>query len=173
MPLSVINNMEADQVSELCDIGTHISNATNKRKGKKRPVPKDVLAASNIAESTAVSIEAVEKVGHTSVFACPDCGGNLWSIEGDVLNRYRCHIGHAYTERDLVIKQAESASATLWLALRMTEERKHLLKEMEADSRKKDYNSMLARHTEKRDHMERHIEKLKEILFDLQSYDTT
>ena len=119
-----------------------------------------------------MSIEAVEKVGEASVFACPDCGGNLWRVKGDVLNRYRCHIGHAYTERDLVVKQAESASATLWVALRMMEERKHLLKKMEADCKEKGFKSMSAMHTEKRDHMEGHIEKLKHILFELQKADT-
>ena len=59
-------------------------------------------------------------------FACPDCGGNLWEVKGDIVKRYRCHIGHAYTEKDLVVKQAETASGTLWVALRMMEERKHL-----------------------------------------------
>ena len=173
MPLSVINNMEADQVSPLSDIGLYIEQATKKNKGRKKAVPKDVLAESRIAETTAVSIDAIEKIGDTSVFACPDCGGNLWTMKGDILNRYRCHIGHAYTERDLVIKQAQSASATLWVALRMMEERKHMLKKMEQDSKQKGFKSLVANHAEKRDHMERHITKLKKILFDLQNHDTT
>ncbi len=37
----------------------------------------------------------------------------------DIIKGYRCHIGHAYTEKDLVIKQAETASTTLWVSLRM------------------------------------------------------
>lgn len=49
-------------------------------------------------------------------------------MKDDVIKRYRCHIGHAYTERDLVVKQAETASTTLWVAVRMMEERKYLLK---------------------------------------------
>jgi two-component system chemotaxis response regulator CheB len=105
-----------------------ISEITKKKKAKKTPVPKEVIAESKIAETTAVTIEDVAEMGDMSVFACPDCGGNLLTIKSDVIKRYRCHIGQAYTERDLVVKQAEVTTSTLWVALRMMEERKHLLK---------------------------------------------
>ncbi|MBC7826606.1 MAG: chemotaxis protein CheB [Chitinophagaceae bacterium] len=173
MPLSVINNMEVDHVATLDEIGPLVAKIINHKRGKKKPVPKDVIAESIIAETTAVSIEDVEKLGNTSVFACPDCGGNLWSLKHDILKRYRCHIGHAYTEKDLVIKQAETASTTLWVSLRMMEERKHLLKKMEVEYSKKGIKSLSSNHVEKQDAMQRHIDTLKKILFDLQNHDTT
>jgi len=73
----------------------------------------------------------------------------------------------------LVVKQAETASTTLWVALRMMEERKHLLKKMEMDSSKKGYKSLSSRNVEKQDEMGRHIETLKKILFDLQNHSAT
>lgn len=173
MPLSVINNMEVDHVATLDEIGPLIANIVKQIKEGKTAVPPEVIAESKIAETTAVGIDAIERLADTSVFACPDCGGNLWAMKDDVIKRYRCHIGHAYTEKDLVVKQAETASSTLWVALRMMEERKHLLKKMEVDHAKKGYKSLSANHTEKHDEMGRHIDKLKEILFDLQNYDTT
>ena len=114
----------------------------------------------------------IEKLADTSVFACPDCGGNLWAMKDDTIKRYRCHIGHAYTERDLVLKQAEVAGSTLWVALRMMEERKHLLKKMEVDYIKKGYKSLSKNSVQKQSEMTHHIEKLKKILFDLQNHDT-
>lgn len=173
MPLSIINNMEADYVATLAEIGPAIAEAIKLKKGKKLPVPKDVLAESKIAEHTAVGIDDVNKLDVTqSLFACPDCGGGLWEAHNDVIKRYRCHIGHAYTERDLVLKQAEAAGTTLWTALRMMEERKHLLRKLEVDYTKKGYNSLTAINVEKQKEMQRHIDKLKEILFDLQNHDT-
>ena len=172
MPLSVINNMEVDHVAVLHEIGSLIAKITKHKKGKRKPAPPDVIAESKIAETTAVGIEDIEKIAETSVFACPDCGGNLWSMKEDILRRYRCHIGHAYTERDLVVKQAETASATLWVALRMMEERKHLLKKMQIDTAKKGYKNLTSVHVEKHDEMQRHISTLKKILFDLQNHDT-
>ncbi len=172
MPLSVINNMQVDHVASLEEIGALVAEIVKHKKGGKKPVPKDVIAESKIAETTAVGIDVIEKLADTSVFACPDCGGNLWSMKDDTIKRYRCHIGHAYTERDLIIKQSETASATLWVALRMMEERKHLLKKMEIDYKKKGYKSLSANNAEKQDGMQLHIDKLKEILFDLQNQDT-
>lgn len=172
MPLSVINNMEADHVVALNEIGSLIAKIVKKKKGRKKQVPQEIILESKIAETTAVSIDDIEKLADTSVFACPDCGGNLWAMKGDILNRYRCHIGHAYTERDLIVKQAETASATLWVALRMMEERKHLLKKLEAENAKKGHKFLSSRNIEKQDEMERHINKLKKILFDLQNHDT-
>ena len=169
MPLSVINNMEVDHVASLKEMGNLIAPIIKPKKGKKAVVPEDVIAESGIAETTAVRIEDVEKIGDVSAFACPDCGGNLWAVKGDVVKRYRCHIGHAYTEKDLVIKQAETASNTLWVALRMMEERKHLLKKIQMETEKKGYKTLAANHIQRHDEMEKHITTLKKILFDLQN----
>ncbi len=172
MPLSVINNMDVDYVVTLEEIGNTIVKSTKAKKGKKKTVPKELIAESKIAETTAIGIDDVASIAETSVFACPDCGGNLWALKSGRIKRYRCHIGHAYTERDLVVKQGETASATLWVALRMMEERKHLLKKMEVDSTKKGYKSMAIRNVNKHDEMQRHIIHLKKILFDLQNHST-
>jgi len=173
MPLSVINHMEVDHVATVGDIGSLVAKIIKNKKGGKKTVPKDVLAESKIAEQTAVGIDDVRKLDVTqSLFACPDCGGGLWKAKNDIIKRYRCHIGHAYTENDLVLKQAEVAGSTLWVALRMMEERKHLLKKMEMDYAKKGYKNLLSQNVEKQGEMNLHIDKLKEILFDLQNRDT-
>lgn len=173
MPVSVINHMEVDYVSTLVEIGPTIADIIKHTKGNKKTAPEEVIAESKIAETTAVGIDDVSKLNvEQSIFACPDCGGGLWDVKNDVIKRYRCHIGHAYTERDLILKQAQTAGTTLWVALRMMEERKHLLRKMEVDSKKKGYKSIAANNVEKQDELGRHIDKLKEILFDLQNHDT-
>jgi len=173
MPLSVINNMEVKHVVNLVEMGALISATVKKIKGKKKPVPKDVILESKIAEQTAVGIDDVRKLNvDQSIFACPDCGGGLWNVKGDVIKRYRCHIGHAYTEKDLILKQAETAGTTLWVALRMMEERKHLLANMAAAHNKRGLKHIVDANVEKQAELGRHIEKLKEILFDLQNHDT-
>jgi len=173
MPLSVINHMEVDHVITLEEIGPAIAVIVQNIKGEKEPAPDDVISESRIAERTAVGIDDVKKLNvEQSIFACPDCGGGLWDVKDDVIKRYRCHIGHAYTERDLILRQAETAGTTLWVALRMMEERKHLLRKMEVDSNQKGYKSIAVNNVEKQQELERHIIKLKEILFDLQNHDT-
>jgi len=173
MPLSVMNDMEVDYVAALSDMGVLIRKIIDGTGDNRTKVPEDVIAESKIAEKTAVGIDDVRNLGGIqSVYACPDCGGGLWDIQGDIIKRYRCHIGHAYTERDLVLKQAETAGATLWVALRMMEERKHLLRKLEVESKERGYSHMAAGNVEKQAELEGHITKLKEILTDLQNYDT-
>lgn len=172
MPLSVINNIDADHVVLLEEIGALIPGIITHKKGKKKPVPKDIVAESKIAETVAIGINDIEPLADTSVFACPDCGGNLWTMKDAHLKRYRCHIGHAYTERDLVIKQSEVAGTTLWVALRMMEERKHLLQKIAAESEKKGHKSITTRTKQKQNELSHHIERLKKILFDLQNQET-
>ena len=171
MPLSVIDNMEVDHVVNLEEIGSLIAEIAKQKKGKRKKVPEDVIAESKIAEQTATGIDILERMADTSVFACPDCGGNLWRMKDDTMIHYRCHIGHTYTVKDLAVKQVETASATLWVALRMMEERKHLLKKMEADNAKKGYKTLSSSQFEKQKVIEHHIDVMKKILFDLQNDD--
>jgi two-component system, chemotaxis family, protein-glutamate methylesterase/glutaminase len=172
MPLSVMNNMEVDHVVNLSDIGPLIEDIIENSKGEKIPIPEDILKESRIAEKTAVGIDDVKEIGEQSIFACPDCGGGLWTMKNDVITRYRCHIGHSYTENDLIVKQAQAAGTTLWVALRMMEERKHLLRKMEIDNKSRGFTHWAEANVEKQDEMEGHINKLKEILHDLQNHDT-
>lgn len=173
MPLSVINNIEVDHVVTLSEIGDVIANVTIQKKGKKKTkVPEEVIAESKIAETTAVGIDIIESLADKTVFACPDCGGNLWMMKDDGLKRYRCHIGHAYTERDLAVKQVEAAGNTLWVALRMMEERRHLLKNLEIENAKKGYKALASAQLEKQKQIQQHIDTMKKILFNLQNDDT-
>ena len=172
MPLSVINNMEVDHVVGLADIGPLIADVIHNFIPINQKIPEDVKNESLIAERTAVGIEDVRKIAEQSIFACPDCGGGLWVINNDVITRYRCHIGHAYTQTDLVVKQAQAAGSTLWAALRMMEERKHMLRKMELDNKARGLTHWAEANIEKQGEIEGHIIKLKEILRDLQNHDT-
>jgi two-component system chemotaxis response regulator CheB len=171
MVLSVINYIEVDHVTPLGAIGPIIEKIARESSKEKMPVPPELIAESRIAEEVAVGIEDVRELNvEQSVLACPDCGGGLWRVKDDLLTRYRCHIGHAYSERDLVLKQAEVAGSTLWVALRMMEERKHLLKKIEVDNTRRGYKTIVKSNLEKQKELEKHINHLKEILFDLQNH---
>ena len=63
----------------------------------------------------------------------------------------------------LAVKHTEIAGATLWLAVRLMEEHKHLLKKMEMDYKKKGYKSLATTNIVKQQVMTTHIDKLKEI----------
>lgn len=63
------------------------------------------------------------RLGELSPFSCPDCGGNLWHIKDGKMSRYRCHVGHAFTENGLSVAQQDDVERALWTALRALRER--------------------------------------------------
>jgi two-component system, chemotaxis family, protein-glutamate methylesterase/glutaminase len=68
--------------------------------------------------------------GTISAFSCPECSGSLWEItEGEII-RYRCRVGHAYTEEALAAGQGAAVESSLWSALRALEERIELTRRL-------------------------------------------
>lgn len=166
MPLSVLDNMEVDYCIPLAKMGGAIFDIIQ-TEPESIAAPPDVIIESVIAERVVVDYENVKKLGEKSIYACPDCGGGLWYItkENGKPNRYRCHIGHSYSEKDLVVKQGEILESTLWTALRIMEERRNLLMKMETDHQKKGLSQMATSYREKGKEIQFHVDKMKEILF--------
>jgi two-component system chemotaxis response regulator CheB len=68
--------------------------------------------------------------GPATGFTCPECHGAIWEIrEGDA-RRYRCRIGHSYSEEAMIAAQGSSVEAALWTALEVLEERAELLRKV-------------------------------------------
>jgi two-component system chemotaxis response regulator CheB len=57
----------------------------------------------------------------------------LWELAEGKSLRYRCHTGHAFTAPVLLAEQSAKIEETLWIALRMFEERRNLLVTMSRD----------------------------------------
>jgi two-component system chemotaxis response regulator CheB len=167
MPLSVIETMEADHCIPLKTMGKIIQKITQKKPVKSTDPPAIVIAESKLSEKAATSIEGVSELGEKTVYACPDCGGGLWHLENSRVKHYRCHIGHSYSEKDLQIKQSETIEHTLWVALRMMEERKILLMKLASENRKKGLEFLQKSVSEQAGQLTVHIEKMKGLLFEI------
>jgi two-component system chemotaxis response regulator CheB len=62
-----------------------------------------------------------------SGFTCPECSGALWELGDGALMRYRCRVGHTYSEDAMVEAQGDAVEAALWTALEVLDERSELL----------------------------------------------
>ena len=169
MPLSVLNTIEVHHCGPLAEMGAILEELTH-TVPVPAAVPADVTIESEISERVVVSYDSVKKIGEKSIYACPDCGGGLWDITAldenrDKAARYRCHIGHSYSENDLVIKQGEIFESTLWTALRIMEERRNLFLKLERDHTNRGLLSMGAAYKEKALAIQVHVDKMKEVLF--------
>jgi two-component system, chemotaxis family, protein-glutamate methylesterase/glutaminase len=70
--------------------------------------------------------------GPPSGFTCPECSGALWELRDGELSRYRCRVGHAYSEEAMIEAQGSAVEAALWTALEVLEERSELLRRIAA-----------------------------------------
>jgi two-component system, chemotaxis family, protein-glutamate methylesterase/glutaminase len=171
MPLSVLNRMQVDYCLQLSEIGSVLAELVNNKQVEEVAIPADVLAEAKIAEKVVTGIDTILRLGPPSAYTCPDCGGMLVQVEDGKAKRYRCHTGHCYSERDLEVKQSDNVESTLWVALRMMEERKNLLDKMQAQAKDRGFMHYVNSNREKAEVLQQHIEQLKEMLFDTQTND--
>ena len=168
MPLSVLENIEVDHCVSLKNMGEVILEIIDKAEEKGISAPANVKAESKLSEKAATAIDEVRKLGEKSLYACPDCGGGLWEIENPPAGKakhYRCHIGHSFSESDLMLKQSEATEHTLWVAVRMMEERKLLLQKFAKENDEKGLQRLSAEYNHRAKDLQQHILKLKELLF--------
>ena len=160
MPQSALHNVAIDYVAPLALMGQLLDEILGTPLGRPAEVPEDLKLEAAIAERVVGTTEEANKLGHQVPLTCPDCGGNLWEVnEGKVL-RFRCHTGHAFTADALLNGSQQTLEETLWVALRMMEERKTLLGSMAA--RGEGYYSV--QQAERLEEITKHINRLREFL---------
>jgi two-component system, chemotaxis family, protein-glutamate methylesterase/glutaminase len=68
--------------------------------------------------------------GPPSGLTCPECHGPLWQRHSGAVVRYRCRVGHVFSEEVLLDGKAAAVEAALWMALEALEERGELLEKV-------------------------------------------
>jgi two-component system chemotaxis response regulator CheB len=123
MPENAIAKVKVDHILPLSEIPPLLVRLAHEPVvGLKKPVSDDIQYESDIAAFDIKAIENDRNSGKLSGFACPSCGGTLWEIDDGDLLRFRCRVGHAWSEENFVAEQSESLEEALWVALRALEE---------------------------------------------------
>ncbi len=155
MPSSVIANVGADYCLPLAQMGTLLSELVSRELPENKPVPEDIEIEAKIAKRVLSDLPSVEALGEQVPYNCPDCGGVLWQMKEGELLRYRCHTGHAFTSATLLAQQTVKIEETLWVALRMFEERQNLLVTMGKNKGETSSSSINQRAKDSQIHIER------------------
>jgi two-component system chemotaxis response regulator CheB len=130
MPQSALDNGKIDHCVAIADMGRLLERLVDQRRDRRRAIPSDVRTEARIAERVLSDVKQVNGLGAQVPYNCPNCGGVLWQIDAPSLRHYRCHTGHSFTDTALLAIQSEKIEETLWVSLRMFEERKNLLNSM-------------------------------------------
>ena len=142
MPEMALQRVDVDHVLPAGEIGHVITDLVmnghqrqSHRGGSKRTKParsggRTAVEEPNAEEPDSDALETGAFPGPPSPFTCPDCGGTLWEFKNGELVRYRCHVGHGFSEQSLANQQNEKVEDALWSALRAIEESIELRKRM-------------------------------------------
>jgi two-component system chemotaxis response regulator CheB len=164
MPQSALRNVPVDYVVPIDTMGKLLLELVNTSVEslpvKKTPIPSDLKLEAAIAERTVGTTDQVTQLGHQVPLTCPDCGGSLWELNTGRVLRYRCHTGHAYTADALAESSQHQLEETLWVALRMMEERKNLLTSIANHGE----GHLSLQQAERVEEMKRHINRLREFM---------
>jgi two-component system, chemotaxis family, protein-glutamate methylesterase/glutaminase len=162
MPRSALTNVEVDHCVPLSQMGGLLARLNRETVPAMAGRPRDVQIEAEIAERVLSDVGEVNHLGRQVPYNCPNCGGVLWQMDTPEVRRFRCHTGHSFSVPSLLASQSEKIEETLWMALRMFEERKNLLNSSQTKSA-----------TERAKESEVHIDRLKSMLLQPQNWEGT
>ena len=174
MPRSVLNKIKVDHCATLDDIPGILQRIIAGPLPEQMEVPNELQIEADITERMMTDINEMKKIADRSDFMCPDCGGGLWAVKNDPIHRYRCHTGHVYTEKLLNELKDEKIEESIWVCLRMLEEKANLLMLMSHRESNEGKMDTASAHQRRVDDINRHISRLKSFLTRLSQdlYDT-
>jgi len=164
MPMSVLQHIEVDFCVGLSEMGALIKRITMHKPDQADEVPHDIKVEEKVMGNMITTIDSAEEMGRLSHYTCPDCGGVLFLHEQDTITKLKCHIGHSYTIRDLLIKQVEEVEKSMWVAIRSLEQRKAMLQSLAAKYHKTGNNRTAKEYEERSGELDTHIETLKNVI---------
>jgi two-component system chemotaxis response regulator CheB len=167
MPRNVLEQMEVDYTVPISAMNDIIQKVIHQDIASMTP-PENLRLEAEISEKTVIGDEIVPILGKQTTLACPDCGGSLWELKNDNITHYRCHIGHAYGEQDLLLKQSEKLESALWIAVRITEERRNMLTKLREKAVSRGFVKSAASYEENAAELESTIETLRQLLYQIE-----
>ena len=103
-------------------------------------------------------------LGEKVSLSCASCGGPLWKIKDTEIERYRCHVGHSFSQESLLLAQNENLEHTLWVCLRTLEEKKVLMLKMAENFKSKGSEQIARSYSDRIQEVDEHIDRLRQLM---------
>lgn len=107
MPLSALNVLTPDYILKSYEIADVLTRLSQQPTNARVPIPEDLQMEVKLSESVKSNINLEERMGELVPQVCPDCSGPMWKHEEEKMARFRCHVGHSYTEKTLLAEQSK------------------------------------------------------------------
>lgn len=166
MPNSILQNVTVDFSVPIAKMGAILSDLFSRSVCREQEVPAAIKLEADIARRLTTSMEDLVQLGEFTPFTCPDCGGAMIKVNDDPQSRYKCYTGHTFTAKFLEIEQLRRIEESLWVSIRLMEERKNLMLNMNSASNLKS-SPTIEQKDERITVMQLHIDNLRAMLIGL------
>lgn len=164
MPLTAQKFVEIDYKAKLEDIGDLILNILEKPLPEEVEIPYALKREAQIATKIRSQVKTEDFLGEKVALSCASCGGPLWKIKDTGIERYRCHVGHSFSQESLLLAQNENLEETLWVCLRTLEEKKVLMLNMAESFKNKGSDHIARSYADKIQEVDEHIDRLRQLM---------
>jgi two-component system chemotaxis response regulator CheB len=168
MPISALRHVGADFMLPVSQIAPLLARLVWEQTNtpENAPVSRLIEIESKFVEMQAMSMKDMDALGSHAGFSCPECHGPIWKIKDGTLQRYRCHVGHAYTAQTMVAGQIDAQETHLWQALRLMKERVSLIAEIRSHAPNDHSNNAAHPYDAEVKRLEKKISLLQEMVED-------
>ncbi|WP_178987772.1 chemotaxis protein CheB [Winogradskyella schleiferi] len=164
MPSFAKESIAIDYVVNLEDMADVIISITNETLPKPKRIPENIVKENDIAMRIKSQIGLQEELGEQVPISCASCGGPLWEMRDPVQKRYRCHVGHAFTQEALLKSQDGALEEALWISVRTLEEKRTLMQSMISDYKRKGMQQLIKSYNHKLDEISEQIKSIRSVL---------
>jgi two-component system chemotaxis response regulator CheB len=166
MPASALRYVGADYVSPLANIAALLGGLVREAVDFPPERPKSATndIESRFLEMKNMNIADMDAIGARSGVSCPECHGPIWKIKDGAVQRYRCHVGHAYTAMTMLEGQADVQETHLWQAMRLMTDRVSLMLELRSHAQHEGRTEEAASFDAHVKRLQKHIESIRDIL---------
>lgn len=116
-----------------------------------------------IAEGHPSAPEERERYSQPTLLTCPECRGPL-SRDSLVPDHYRCHVGHAFSERSLSEFTQREIEGSLWSAIRLFQQRAKLCRSLARREREAGRNKTASTYEQRARDSDNHAQVLRNLL---------
>ncbi|HUS66038.1 MAG TPA: chemotaxis protein CheB [Kofleriaceae bacterium] len=164
MPLAALEAASVDHIASIDDLGALLGRLASEPAGSSA-VPGEIAAEAAIAIGLEKPVRSPsgESAEPPSALSCPDCAGALREVD-DHQHHFRCQVGHAFNLESLLDAHGAELERTLWMALRILEERVALLLTMARREEERGRGMSASSFRGRAEEMQSHAARLREML---------
>jgi two-component system, chemotaxis family, protein-glutamate methylesterase/glutaminase len=147
MPQSALDNVDVDFCAPVSELARELERIVRSEAEHGELAAGGEVMPGEEVHTSGVPGDGGQNPNHVAGLVCPECGGVLQEEHIGDLVRFRCHVGHELSEAAMLNAQGEQVERALWTALRILEERSHLV-ERAAERARQRGNSQIVSHFE-------------------------